>query len=94
MATKWRVGNIGLNGKQISAAHLVFYCPRTPQRWSHFIAAKVTQFLKRCKGGLTTLPAPGAEKNRMSAYPAHMVIEAIVQDKHSSNYSYSSPVES
>ena len=36
-----------------------------------------------------TLPAPGAEWNRSSAYPVHMVIEAIVQGKQSS-----SPVES
>ena len=35
------------------------------------------------RGGLTTLPTPGAERTRTSAYPVHMVIEAIVQGKYS-----------
>ena len=41
---------------------------------------------------LMTLPTPGAEKTRLFAYPAYIVIKAIVQGNHSSNHCYSSPV--
>ena len=40
------------------------------------------------------LPTLGAERVKSSAYPAHMVIKAIVQGEHPSDHSYSSPVES
>ena len=40
------------------------------------------------------LSATVAERTRLSAYLAHMIIEAILQGKHSSNHSYSSLVES
>ena len=46
------------------------------------------------RGGLTTTPTPGAERVKLSAYPAHMFLKSIVQDKHSSDHSYSNPVES
>ena len=41
-----------------------------------------------------TLAAPGAEKIWFSAYHTHIVIEAFLQDNHSSNHSYSSYDES
>ena len=40
-----------------------------------------------------TNPAFEAENTSSSFYSAHMVIEAIMQGKHSSNHSYSSPVK-
>ena len=81
--------------KNLSSSHSL--PPRTTSsregavepKMEYFTAAKVTQFSKRCEEVSRPSPTPGAERTRTSAYPVHMVIEAIVQGKQSS-----SPVES
>ena len=62
-------------------------------KMEHFNSCHGYAVFKKMWGDLTTLPTPGAERTRLSAHPVHIVIETTVQGKHSSNHSYSNPVE-
>ena len=75
-----RVIGIGLHGRQTSAACPDF-CRARPRRTLHCYIGYAA--FKEVRG-----------KVRSSVYLAYMVIEAIVQGKHSSNHFYSSPVKS